>query len=191
MRMVTKLVAAVQSLRGVRAEEVNQQSRVICRIRKFDATTLARTFGLGFLEKPRATESDLAQTAALCGVRVTPQAVAQRFTPALADFLEGLFQRGMQFPTGHALRAGESGREEQPVGPLSRPACDGQHDYFSPAGVERRQHGRSNGSTVVPVIGCPSATLADAQHCLGPDGPQPDKSVPNDLPVHLADCAAA
>lgn len=96
MRMVTGLVAAVQSLLGVWADEVNQESRVILRERKFDATTLARTFVLGFLENPRATETDLAQTAALCGVTVTPQAVAQRFTPALARFLEGLFQKGMQ-----------------------------------------------------------------------------------------------
>lgn len=96
MRMLTGLVSAVQSLLGVWAEEVDQESRVIQRERKFNAATLARTFILGFLEKPRATETDLAQTAALCGVRVTPQAVTRRFTPALVEFLERLLQKSMQ-----------------------------------------------------------------------------------------------
>jgi hypothetical protein len=45
---------------------------------------------MGFLQKPNASVDDLAQMAGTCGVHVTPQAIEQRFTPALAKFLEGL-----------------------------------------------------------------------------------------------------
>ncbi len=58
------------------------------------------TFVLGFLAKPDASDEELAQCAGLCGVEVTPQAVEQRFTPRLVDFLEGLFRRAVRCVIG-------------------------------------------------------------------------------------------
>jgi len=49
------------------------------------------TFILGFLNKPRASVSDLAGSAARAGVDISPQAIEKRFTPALENFLEKLF----------------------------------------------------------------------------------------------------
>jgi len=95
MAIVTKVVAAVQGLLGAGAEEVAKDSDVIQRQRKFSASTLARTFVFGFLDNPDASDEDLAQMAARCGVEVTPQAVEQRFSIRMVAFLEGLFRRAM------------------------------------------------------------------------------------------------
>jgi Transposase DDE domain len=96
MGIITKVTAAVQALFGAMAEEVAQEHPVVLRQRKFSTATLAQTFILGFLAKPRASDEELAQTAALCGVEVTPQALEQRHTTRLADFLEALFRRATQ-----------------------------------------------------------------------------------------------
>lgn len=70
------------------------------RQRKFTAVSLARTFVLGFLQNPDASDEALAQMAVQCGADVTPQAVEQRHTPKLVQFLEGLFRRASQMVFG-------------------------------------------------------------------------------------------
>jgi hypothetical protein len=99
--IIPKVAAAVQALFGTWAEELAPAHRVVRRRRKFSAASLAQTFVFGFLAKPAASDEDLAQTAALLGVPVTPQAVEQRFTRPLADFLEALFCKA----TRHAVAA--------------------------------------------------------------------------------------
>lgn len=96
MGIIAKVSAAVQSLFGTMAEEVAREHPVVLRQRKFTTATLAQTFILGFLAKPRASDEELAQTAALRGVEVTTQAIEQRHTARLAQFLEALFRRATQ-----------------------------------------------------------------------------------------------
>lgn len=93
MSNVATVGAALQRLLGPLAEEAGQVSGVIIRRRKFTALSLARTFVLGHLHKPDATDEDLAQIAAQAGTVVTPQAIEQRHTPQLVTFLEALFRR--------------------------------------------------------------------------------------------------
>jgi hypothetical protein len=93
MGIIPKVSAVVQSLFGAMAEEVARDHPVVLRRRKFTTAALAQTFILGFLAKPRASDEELAQTAALCGVGVTTQAIEQRHTRRLAEFLEALFRR--------------------------------------------------------------------------------------------------
>lgn len=100
MNIVGRTCAAVQQLLGPLAEAAAQDSGVIVRQRKFTARSLARTFVGGFLHKPAATDEDLAQMAAQCGVAVTPQAVEQRHTPRLVAFLEALFRRATRVVVG-------------------------------------------------------------------------------------------
>jgi hypothetical protein len=83
------------------AEDVAKRSPVILRRRKFTTATLAKTFVFGFLNHPRASDEELAQTAGLFGVHVTTQALEQRSTPRLAAFLEALFRQA----TGHVIGA--------------------------------------------------------------------------------------
>lgn len=96
MRIITKVAATVQSLVHAMAEDVAKECPIVLRRRKFSTATLAQTFILGFLAKPRASDEDLAEMAALLGVQVTAQAIEQRHTPRLADFLEALFRRASQ-----------------------------------------------------------------------------------------------
>jgi hypothetical protein len=100
MGIIAKVGHALQRLFGECAEAAAQASGVIVRRRKFTALSLARTFVLGFLHKPAASDEDLAQMAVQCGAAVTPQAVEQRHTPRLVRFLEGLFRRGIQLVVG-------------------------------------------------------------------------------------------
>ena len=96
MNIVVATLSAIERLFGPLADEAGRASQVIVRMRKFSALTLARTFVLGFLQKPTATDEDLAQAAAQCGVAVTPQAIDQRHTPALVAFLRELFGRAVR-----------------------------------------------------------------------------------------------
>ena len=100
MDMVAQVGAAVQRLFGPLAAEAGRESRVIERQRKFTARSLARTFVLGFLHKPDASDEELARVAVQSGAAVTPQAVDQRHTPKLVAFLEGLFRRAIRVVVG-------------------------------------------------------------------------------------------
>jgi hypothetical protein len=95
MSILSRTAQALQGLLGPLAEEVARQVPVVRRRRKFTPASLAQTFVLGFLARPRASDEDLARVAARCGVPVTPQAVEQRFTPTLARFLEALFRKAV------------------------------------------------------------------------------------------------
>jgi hypothetical protein len=100
MGIVVKVGGALQRLFGEIAETAAAESGVIQRTRKFTAISLARTFVLGFLQAPTASDEKLAQMAVQCGAAVTPQAIEQRHTPRLADFLERLFRGATKLVVG-------------------------------------------------------------------------------------------
>jgi hypothetical protein len=100
MGMVARVGAALQELFGPLAREANRDSPAVLRLRKFTPLSLARTFVLGFLQKPDASAEELARVAAQCGAAVTPQAIDQRQTPKLVAFLEELFRRAVRVVVG-------------------------------------------------------------------------------------------
>jgi hypothetical protein len=100
MKIVAKVGLALQELLGQNAQDAADASGVIKRRRKFGSHSLASTFILGFLQKPDASDEELAQMAAQCGAPVTPQAVEQRYSPEMAKFLEELFRAGVQKVVG-------------------------------------------------------------------------------------------
>ncbi len=100
MRILVKVGGALQRLFGEIAETAAAESGVIQRTRKFTAISLARTFVLGFLQTPTASDERLAQMAVQCGAAVTPQAIEQRHTPRLVDFLERLFRGATRLIVG-------------------------------------------------------------------------------------------
>jgi Transposase DDE domain len=100
MAILAKVGAALQELLGRCAEKAAVECGVIRRKRKFTGVALGKTFVLGFLQDPEASDEDLAQMAAQCGVEVTPQAVEQRHSPALVRFLESLFREGTRVVVG-------------------------------------------------------------------------------------------
>jgi hypothetical protein len=100
VKIIATVSAALQYVFGPLAEQAAQASGVIVRQRKFTGLSLARTFILGFLHKPAASDDDLAQLAAQGGVAVTPQAIDQRHTPKLVQFLETLFREAVKVVVG-------------------------------------------------------------------------------------------
>lgn len=100
MEILAKVGGALQRLLGEIAETAAAESGVIQRMRKFTPASLARTFVLGFLQTPAASDEKLAQMAVQCGAAVTPQAIEQRHTSRLVDFLERLFRRATQLVVG-------------------------------------------------------------------------------------------
>jgi hypothetical protein len=91
MKIIARIGSALQQLFGEMAKEAARSSNVIVRQRKFSPLSLARTFVLGFLQNPKASDEDLARMAVQAGADVTPQAIDQRHTPRLVAFLKELF----------------------------------------------------------------------------------------------------
>lgn len=100
MEILAKVGNALQRLFGEIAQSAAAESGVIQRVRKLNSLSLAKTFVLGFLEDPKASDETLAQMAVQCGADVTPQAIEQRHTPRLVDFLEKLFRGATQVVVG-------------------------------------------------------------------------------------------
>lgn len=100
MESIAKVGSALQQLFGSCVEAAAELSGVIKRQRKFSAMPLAKTFVLGFLANPDAKDEDLARMAVQVGVDVTPQAVEQRYSPALVQFLKDLLGRGAKILVG-------------------------------------------------------------------------------------------
>ena len=104
MAIVSKVAELVQNVLGPLAEEVARDVPIIKRRRKFSASTLAQTLIWGFLAKRNPSDADLARTALLCDVEVSPQAIEQRFTPTLVTFLKVLFLRAVE----HRIQADQA-----------------------------------------------------------------------------------
>jgi hypothetical protein len=100
MEILARVGSALQRLFGDSAQQAADDSGVIERTRKFTALSLARTFVLGFLQNPKASDEKLAQMAAQCGAPVTPQALEQRQTPKLVAFLQKLFGAATKLVVG-------------------------------------------------------------------------------------------
>ena len=100
MNILAKVGTAIQRLLGLVAEVAAERVGVIQRQRKFTATTLLQTVVLGYLKNPKASDEELAQMAAQCGVAVTPQAIEQRHTSRLVTFFKEVFQEGAKEAVG-------------------------------------------------------------------------------------------
>lgn len=88
MPSIASLAPILQHHLTVTAEQATRASGCVQRVRQFSGPTLIQTLVLGFLEAPDASLSELCQLAAVRGVTISPQGLAQRFTPALATALD-------------------------------------------------------------------------------------------------------
>ena len=99
MVIIARVGIALQELFGNIAEAAAKTSGVIVRKRKFNAMSLARTFVLGYLLNPKASDEDLAQIGVQCGVVVTPQAIDQRHTSKMVKFWRRCFVEQRKWPS--------------------------------------------------------------------------------------------
>jgi hypothetical protein len=144
MGIIAKVSTRLQRLLGPCAAEAATESGVIVRQRKFTSLSLARTFVLGFLQDPNASDEALAQMAVQCGADVTPQAVEQRHSPKLVRFLESLFRRASQLVFGSHRALAPLLRRFTSVTVLDSSTItlpDSQHEQFAGCGGS---HGRGS-----------------------------------------------
>jgi hypothetical protein len=88
MLSITALSATLQPLLTTVANEAAWRSKFVRRRGKVSGANFVQTCVLGWLARPAASYSQLAQTAASCGLTITPQALAERFTPEAAACLK-------------------------------------------------------------------------------------------------------
>jgi len=88
MTIITQVAQAMQRILIVAAEKLGQETKFIRRQRALSGGTFVQTLVLAFQAKPAATYSDLSAMAASLGVEVSPQGIAERFTPAATNFVE-------------------------------------------------------------------------------------------------------
>jgi hypothetical protein len=101
MASVPEIAEAMKTLLGETAARLGREQRFVRRASKLGGAAFARTCVLGWQEHPDARLSQLAQVAASLGVRISPQALDQRFGEHAAAFLRALLEAALT----HALRA--------------------------------------------------------------------------------------
>jgi Transposase DDE domain len=78
------------------ADEAARATGCVRRTRRFTGATLCQTLVLGWLGTPGATLDQLCQMAAACGVRIRPQGLARRFTPAASEMLKQVLDAAIE-----------------------------------------------------------------------------------------------
>ena len=103
MQTLTHLIPELQALLGEQADRLSRSTRFLQRKRCFSGSTFAQTLVLGWLQNPDATLCELANMASALNVQISPQALAQRFTPECADFLKALLLQACQLSVESAF----------------------------------------------------------------------------------------
>ena len=96
MLSVAHLAETLQPLLTTEADRAARTSRMICRQGKVTGANFVQTCVFGWLARPDASLSQLAQTAATCGLRITPQGLDERFTPEAAACLKLVLEAAMR-----------------------------------------------------------------------------------------------
>ena len=92
MARMAEIAVALQGLLTGTAEEIGDECQLIRRKREFTASSLLSTVVFGFLRWTNPKWEQLASLAREFGANVSPQAIEQRFTEALRDSLNKLWQ---------------------------------------------------------------------------------------------------
>ena len=87
MSSLPQVATAIQAVLTEVPEAVARATGFLCRRSKLTPVRFVQTLVLGWWHHPEATLAQLSQTAALLGVGISPQGLAQRFTAAAAALL--------------------------------------------------------------------------------------------------------
>lgn len=88
MTTIAELATVLHTVLTTTADTIAHDTGCVQRTSKLGGAALVQTLVLGWLHQPQASLEQLCQMAARLGVGISPQGLAQRFTPALADCLE-------------------------------------------------------------------------------------------------------
>jgi hypothetical protein len=101
MEILTQVTDLLQGLLSEAMDTLARETGCVRRERRFCGSTLLSTLVLTILQNPKAKLDAYQTTAAQLGVPVTENAIAQRFTGELVEFLSAALHRVL----GHALTA--------------------------------------------------------------------------------------
>src|SRR5437868_1809989 len=99
---IPELTALMQEILLTQAAATERTSGFVQRKSKLTGPLFAQALVFGWWATPTATLDDLADTAALLGCDLSPQALDDRFTPAAATFLRGLLETALAQTTSAA-----------------------------------------------------------------------------------------
>lgn len=95
MLTLAQLQQDLQELLRVTARQAGRESEFIQRHRKLSGETFVSSLVWGWMANPEATLSELSQSAALCGVNISPQGLAQRMTAQAAACLRQVLEASL------------------------------------------------------------------------------------------------
>jgi len=90
MTTIPEICDAMERVLTVKAEELARPTGFVQRESKLTASVFAKTVVFGWLQGPQTSLSGLAQVAAALGVPISPQGIADRFTPEAAELVRKL-----------------------------------------------------------------------------------------------------
>ncbi len=96
MTSIPRLSGMLRKLFFSEASELARAHGVIQRTRVFTGASLLQLFVFGWLQDPQAGPSALARFAGGLGLKLSKQAIEERFTMQTAEWLEALLRRGVQ-----------------------------------------------------------------------------------------------
>src|SRR5260370_8131571 len=97
MTSIARLSGILRTLFFVEANQLARQAGVIQRCRGFSGASLLQLLVFGWLAHPQAGPSHLARFAGSLGLRVSKQAIEERFTMRTADCLLAVLRPGRHF----------------------------------------------------------------------------------------------
>jgi len=97
MTSIPRLSGMLRRLCVTEANQLARQAGVIQRERVFSGASLLQLLVFGWLTNPQGGPSHLARFAGSLGLKLSKQAVEERFTMRTADWLLAVLRRGVQF----------------------------------------------------------------------------------------------
>ena len=97
MTSIPRLSGILRTLFFGEANRLAEQAGVIQRHRVFSGASLLQLLVFGWLKHPQAGPSSLARFAGTLGLKLSKQAIEERFTRQTADWLLAVLRRGVQF----------------------------------------------------------------------------------------------
>ncbi len=86
----------IQDFFGSAVNAVARRTQFVRRVRQLDGQTFLQALVFGFIEKPDANLTDLAQVCLDLGVKITPQGIDQRINEQAVTFLKEMFSQAME-----------------------------------------------------------------------------------------------
>jgi hypothetical protein len=96
MKSVSQLAEAIQTVLTTRAKDIERETGFVQRsTAQLEGPSFAQTSVLCWMDEPEASSSPLEHVAASLGVRVSNQALEQRFASASAAFMQRLLEEAV------------------------------------------------------------------------------------------------